>query len=54
MMGLPELLIVLVVAVASLLPVVLAVWALITLQRVRDGQRSIESKLDALTRQLPR
>jgi hypothetical protein len=54
MIGLSELLIVLVVAVASLLPVVLAVWAVITLQRVRDGQRNIESKLDALTRQLSR
>lgn len=54
MMGLPELLIMLVVVVASLLPVALAVWALVTLQRVRDGQRSIESKLDALSRQLSR
>ena len=54
MMRLPELLVVLVVAVASLLPVVLTVWALITLQRVRDGQRNIESKLDALSRQLSR
>ena len=54
MMGMPELLIVLVVAVTSLLPVALVVWAIITLQRVRDGQRSIESKIDALARQLPR
>jgi hypothetical protein len=54
MMGMPELLIVLVVAVTSLLPIVLVVWAIITLQRVRDGQRTIESKIDALARQLPR
>jgi hypothetical protein len=54
MMGLPELLIMLVVVVASLLPIALAIWALVTLQRVRDGQRSIESKLEALSRQLLR
>ena len=53
MMGLPELLVVLVIAVTSLMPVVLAVWAIVTLQRVREGQRTIESKLDALARQLP-
>ena len=54
MIGFPELLVVLVVAVTSLMPVVLAVWAIITLQRVREGQRTIESKLDALARQLAR
>jgi len=54
MMGLPELLVVLVIAVTSLMPVVLAVWAIVTLQRVREGQRAIESKLDALARQLAR
>ena len=54
MMGLPELIVVLVVAVTSLLPLVIAVWAIVTLQRVRDGQRNIEAKLDALSRQLSR
>ena len=54
MIGMPELLIVMVVALFSLLPLVLAVWAVVTLQRVREGQRSIESKLDALARQIVR
>ena len=52
--GVPELFIVLVVAALSLLPLVLVLCAVVTLQRVREGQRSIESKLDALVRQLPR
>ena len=54
MIGVPELLIVLVIAAVSLLPVALAAWAILMLQQVRQGQRQLESKFDALTRQLPR
>ena len=52
--GVPELFVVLMIVATSLLPLALVVWAIVTLQRVREGQRSIESKLDALVRQLPR
>ena len=52
--GMPEIVVVLMIVAASLVPWVLAVWALVTLNRVRAGQRSIESKLDALTRQIAR
>jgi len=54
MIRLPELLIVLVIAVGSLLPIALAVWAIVTLERVRKGQRNIESRLEELSRQLSR
>jgi len=52
--GVPEIVVVLMIVAVSLVPWVLAVWARITLHRVREGQRSIESKLDALTRQVTR
>ena len=48
--GVPELFVVLMIVATSLLPLALVVWAIVTLQRVREGQRSIESKLDALVR----
>ena len=52
--GFPEMLIFLVIGAFGLLPWVLGIWALITLQRVKDGQRAIESKLDALSARLAR
>jgi hypothetical protein len=52
--GFPELLVVLVACVFGLLPWVIGIWALVTLQRVKEGQRVIENKLDALSARLPR
>jgi hypothetical protein len=48
------LLVVLVACVFGLLPWVIGIWALVTLQRVKEGQRVIENKLDALSARLPR
>jgi hypothetical protein len=47
-MGLPELLVILVIAATWLLPLAAAIWALITLKRLRDGQRAVEIKLDTI------
>ena len=52
--GLPEVFVLLMIATVGLLPWVLGIWALVTLQRVKEGQRAIESKLDALSARLPR
>ena len=51
-LGMPEIVVVLMIVAVSLVPGVLAVWALITLLRVRDRQRAIEAKLDKLAERL--
>jgi hypothetical protein len=33
---------------------VLGIWALVTLQRLKQGQRTLESKLDVLSARLAR
>jgi hypothetical protein len=50
--GMPEIVVVLVIIAVSLVPWVLAVWALVTILRVRDRQRAIEAKLDELAERL--
>ena len=50
--GMPEIVVVLMIVAVSLVPWVLAVWALLTILRVRDRQRVIEAKLDKLAERL--
>jgi hypothetical protein len=50
--GVPELLIVLVMAVMWVLPVAAAVWVILTLNRLSSGQQAIQAKLDAIERLL--
>ena len=50
--GVPELLIVLVMAVMWVLPVAAAVWVILTLNRLSSGQPAIQAKLDAIERLL--
>lgn len=51
--GLSELFVVLLVCLFGLIPWVVGIWALVTLQRLKLGQRSIEEKLDVLSARLP-
>jgi cadmium resistance protein CadD (predicted permease) len=52
--GVPEFFMLLMIGTLGVLPWVLGIWALVTLQRVKQGQRVIESKLDALSSRLTR
>ena len=49
-----EMFVLVMIGTIGLLPWVLGIWALVTLQRVKEGQRAIESKLDALSSRLTR
>jgi hypothetical protein len=51
-LGIPELLILLVVGVAWLIPIAAGVWALVTLQRLRTGQDELRTRLVAIERLL--
>jgi hypothetical protein len=58
-LGVPELMIVLVMSVFWLLPVVAAVWALLTLHRIRGaldgiraGQQAMQMKVESIERRL--
>ena len=48
----PEILIVLVLAVSWLIPIAVAIWIVVTLYRLRAGQQAILAKLNALERRL--
>lgn len=50
--GIPELLIVLVILVSWLVPVAAAIWAVVTLHRLKTGQDGIRARLDAIERHL--
>jgi predicted membrane-bound spermidine synthase len=52
--GLPELVLLVPMMVMGLLPLIIAVWALVTLQRIRTEQQTMQMKLDAIARQLSR
>jgi hypothetical protein len=52
--GLPELLILLMIAGLWLIPIAAGVWALVTLQRLRAGQQAVQVKLDTIERLLQR
>jgi hypothetical protein len=44
----PELFVVMMIVMAGLIPWMIAIWALVTLQRIKQGQESLERKIDAL------
>ena len=54
MIGIPELMVVLVLAVLWAIPLAAAIWVLVTLQKIRAGQQAVELKLDAIERLLQR
>jgi hypothetical protein len=53
-LGIPELMILLVLVGVYAIPLVAAVWALMTLQRIRTGQQAVQLKLDTIERLLQR
>jgi hypothetical protein len=50
--GIPELIIVLVVSGLCLIPVGMAIWVVVTLNRVRGDQEVIRGRLESLEREL--
>ena len=52
--GLPELLIVILWFVFWIAPIVAAIWALLTLQKIRTGQDDVRVKLASIERLLQR
>lgn len=46
--GLAEFLMLLVLMATWVIPVAIAVWAVVTLQRIRSGQDAIRSRLDTI------
>ena len=52
--GVSEFLILLVIMVSWVVPLVAAVWAIVTLYRVRRDQETMLMKLDAMEKRLPR
>jgi len=53
-LGVPELIIILVLGLVYLVPIGAAIWALVTLQRIRSGQEVIRLRLELLERTLQR
>jgi len=49
--GIPELIIILVVSGIWLIPVGVAIWVVVTLNRVRTDQQVIRAKLESLERE---
>ncbi len=52
MLGLPELLIVLMTASIGLVPLAIAIWAIVMLHRVRAAQDAMKATLDRLEQRL--
>jgi hypothetical protein len=52
MLGLPELFVLLMIAATGILPLAIAVWALVTLHRVRASQEAMRATLDRLEQRL--
>ncbi len=50
--GLPEFLVILFTSALLLMPIVLAVWMITTLSRLRATQKSLQDKLDTMTHSL--
>ena len=53
-LGIPELLVIVMLSGFWLVPIVAAIWALVTLHRVRVGQEALRARLDAIERLLQR
>jgi TRAP-type C4-dicarboxylate transport system permease small subunit len=53
-LGIPELAIVLVIAMYWAVPIAFGIWVFVTLRRIRAGQQAVEVKLEAIERLLQR
>jgi hypothetical protein len=51
-MGLPELFVVLMIASTGLVPLAIAIWALVMLHRIRASQDAMRATLDRLEQRL--
>jgi len=51
-LGMPELLVILIIGVFWGAPIVAAVWAIITLHRIREDQQTIGMRLETIERLL--
>jgi hypothetical protein len=52
--GIPEIIVLMVFSGIGLLPIGVAVWAIVVLNRVRVGQEALQAKLDSIERLLHR
>ncbi|MFB3855464.1 MAG: hypothetical protein ACE148_16820 [Vicinamibacterales bacterium] len=52
--GLPELLVIVIVALLWFVPIAAGVWVLVTLRALQKGQDAIARRLDEIEQRLPR
>ncbi len=52
--GIPELVLILMMAGLWLIPVAAAIWALVTLYRIRESQTAMQNRLNAIEQMLQR
>jgi hypothetical protein len=52
--GVPEIVVLLIMSAFWVIPLVVAVWAIVTLHRVRRDQETLLAKLDVIEKRLPR
>ncbi len=52
--GVPEILLILLSVVLTVVPIVATVWAVVTLQRIRNGQHAMLDRLTAIEQALQR
>jgi hypothetical protein len=50
--GMPEIIVILMIFMTSVVPLAMAVWAIITLQRIRAGQDAVRASLASIERLL--
>lgn len=52
--GVPELLILLVLGLVWIAPIVIIIWVIVTLHRIRASQQSLEARMAAIERAIQR
>ena len=52
--GMPEIFVILMIVLTSVVPLVLAVWVIFTLQRIRVSQDAVRASLESIERLLQR
>jgi hypothetical protein len=52
--GIPEILLIMMFSGIGLLPIAVAIWAIVVLHRVRTGQEALQAKLENIERLLQR
>ena len=53
-LGMPEIFVILMIVLTSVVPLVLAVWVIFTLQRIRVSQDAVRASLESIERLLQR